>query len=214
MKRGTLVSFEGLDGSGKSTQLARLAAYLESQGLDVVSTREPTDGAVGRRIRAHARTAEQVPPEQELAWFMQDRTEHVRELIAPALERGAVVLCDRFTLSSVAYQGARGLDFRSILAANEASNVNGEIIVWWKNVKPAAQGHKHLPITIVIFSWDPKGMRHETRYNLLAVESSSSVDVTDSIAPGVMLGGRTTVTKSVWLLKLFEKARRLTGMMS
>ena len=99
-----------------------------------------------------------------------------------------------------------------ILAADEASKVNGEIVVWWKNVNPDAQGRKHLSITVVILCWDSRGMRHETRYSLFAVESSENVVVTDPIAPGVMLGSRTTTTRSIWLLKLFERARRLPGL--
>lgn len=98
-----------------------------------------------------------------------------------------------------------------ILATDEASNINGEIVVWWKNVKPDARGHKHLPITVVIFCWDSRGMRHETRYSLLAVESLMNVSVSDEIAPGLMLGSRTTVTRPVWLLKLVTKARRVPG---
>ena len=97
-----------------------------------------------------------------------------------------------------------------ILAANEMSNVNGEIAVWWKNVNPDAQGHKHLPITVVILCWDSRGMRHEIRYNLLAVESSTNVGMTDAIAPGVMLGTRTSVTRPVWLLKLFDLVLKST----
>ncbi len=120
VKRGWLVAFEGLDGSGKSTQLARLATTLRAAGRDVVVTREPTDGPVGRRIRAMARRGERVAPAQELRWFVEDRREHVAHTIRPALEAGRVVLTDRYYLSTVAYQGARGLDFERILADSEA----------------------------------------------------------------------------------------------
>lgn len=119
MKRGKLIALEGLDGAGKSTQRERLAGWLEARGLEVVRTSEPTDGAVGRRIRAMARSGERVSPEQELRWFVEDRREHVAHEIEPALAAGRWVVTDRYTLSSVAYQGARGLDWREILAAGE-----------------------------------------------------------------------------------------------
>ena len=120
MKRGKLVAFEGIDGSGKSTQLQRLSKRLLAGGQDVVTTREYTDGEIGRKIGAMARSGERVAPELELEWFMQDRREHVAGVIVPAFEAGQLVLCDRYTLSSVAYQGARGLDWEQILADNEA----------------------------------------------------------------------------------------------
>ena len=120
VKRGKLIAFEGIDGCGKSTQLELLANALRACGIDVLSTREPTDGEHGRRIRAMARSGVRVDPEQELAWFVLDRREHVASLIEPALAAGRVVLTDRYTLSSVAYQGARGLDAAVILADSEA----------------------------------------------------------------------------------------------
>jgi dTMP kinase len=118
--RGSLVVLEGLDGTGKSTQLPRLAARLRARGHAVVETREPFDCAPGRRIREIAQRHEPVAPEDELALFMEQRRIHVRERIAPALARGVVVVSDRYFLSTVAYQGARGLDPEALLAANEA----------------------------------------------------------------------------------------------
>jgi dTMP kinase len=118
--RGLFVALEGLDGSGKTTQIPDLVATLAASGRDVVATREPTDGAFGQRIRAMARSGELVPPEEELRWFFEDRRAHVRELIAPELAAGRCVVTDRYYLSTVAYQGARGLDWREILARSEA----------------------------------------------------------------------------------------------
>jgi len=120
VKRGSFTSFEGLDGSGKSTQCARLADVLEAAGRNVMRTREPTDGEWGQRIRAMARSGETVAPREELRWFVEDRREHVREVIEPALAAGATVLCDRYYHSTVAYQGARGLDPWELLAEAEA----------------------------------------------------------------------------------------------
>ncbi len=119
VKRGTLIVFEGLDGCGKSTQLRRLGERLADTGQRVISTKEPTDGVVGKKIRAMARSGERVEPEQELAWFMEDRRAHVIELLNPEIAAGAVVLCDRYSISTAAYQGARGLDAEAILRANE-----------------------------------------------------------------------------------------------
>ena len=120
MKRGSLLAFEGLDGSGKSTQIARCARALHAAGIECVQTCEPTDGEMGRRIRAMARSGETVAPEEELRWFWEDRREHVDEVIEPALAAGRWVLTDRYFLSSVAYQGARGLDPGEILRRSEA----------------------------------------------------------------------------------------------
>jgi dTMP kinase len=120
VNRGVLVALEGLDGCGKSTQLPHLAAALAALGHDVVATREPSDGPIGQRIRAMARSGEPVAPAEELRWFQDDRREHVARVIGPALAAGRWVLTDRYFLSTVAYQGARGLDWREILAASEA----------------------------------------------------------------------------------------------
>jgi dTMP kinase len=119
VKRGSLLAFEGLDGSGKSTQIARCARALAARGIDLVQTFEPTDGEMGRRIRAMARSGDTVAPEEELRWFWEDRREHVDEVIEPALVAGRWVLTDRYFLSSVAYQGARGLDPGEILRRSE-----------------------------------------------------------------------------------------------
>ena len=112
--------FEGLDGCGKSTQLRRAAEALTARDLDIVVTREPTDGPWGRRIREMARSNDGVAPETELEWFFEDRREHMREVVEPALAAGRLVLSDRSYISTVAYQGARGLDPAKILADSEA----------------------------------------------------------------------------------------------
>lgn len=120
MNSGRLIAFEGLDGCGKTTQLERLAARLRAAGCDPLLTREPSDGPWGRRIRAMARGGETLAPEEELRWFVEDRREHVAAVLAPALAEGRVVVTDRYFLSTVAYQGARGLDWRELLVRSEA----------------------------------------------------------------------------------------------
>ena len=118
MKRGLLIAFEGIDGTGKSTQLPLLAAWLRGQGCAVVETREPTDGPYGREIRALYRDRSRVSRERELELFVLDRRQHVTECILPALEQGRIVLTDRYYFSTAAYQGAGGSDPAAIFAAN------------------------------------------------------------------------------------------------
>jgi len=119
VNRGKLIAFEGIDGCGKSTQLEMLAGALRARGFEVVTTREPTGGRHGRRIREMARSGKPVSPEEELRWFVLDRREHVADVVEPALAEGKLVLTDRYYLSSVAYQGAHGLDPAVILADSE-----------------------------------------------------------------------------------------------
>jgi dTMP kinase len=105
--RGKFITFEGLDGAGKSTQLERLAGKLREQGLDVVVTREPGGTQTGEKIRQlllDTRTSG-LAPLAELALMFASRAQHIQEVIAPALADGQIVLCDRFTDSSEAYQG-------------------------------------------------------------------------------------------------------------
>lgn len=109
-KRGLLIVLEGIDGSGKSEQAERLAAWLRSRGESVVKTHEPTDGPWGQRYRAWARGEAQASAEEVLGFFEEDRAEHVRDVIAPALRAGALVVCDRYVASTLAYQAAQGLE--------------------------------------------------------------------------------------------------------
>jgi len=120
VNRGRLVVFEGVDGSGKSTQLGLLAEQLRESHLAPIVTKEPTDGRWGRKIRAMARSGEVIAPEEELRWFLEDRREHVEKVMRPGIEAGRIVLSDRYYLSTVAYQGARGFDPQALLAQAEA----------------------------------------------------------------------------------------------
>lgn len=107
MSQGVFITFEGLDGSGKSTQLRKLAQWLMEQGRTVTVTRQPGGTRIGDRIRAlllDSRT-ENVASRTELGLMFSDRAQNIAEVIRPALERGEVVLCDRYTDSTEAYQG-------------------------------------------------------------------------------------------------------------
>ena len=117
------VTFEGMEGSGKSTALAGVAERLEAMGMDVVCTREPGGSELGRTVRTLLLDAKRsMVPEAELFLFLADRAQHVAEVIRPALARGAMVLCDRFTDSTLAYQGhARKLDLQVLASFNQAA---------------------------------------------------------------------------------------------
>ncbi|MEP6909608.1 MAG: dTMP kinase [Actinomycetota bacterium] len=113
------VTFEGLDGSGKSTQAELLRAHLEELGRDVVATREPGGTELGEKVRELLLGGTPISPWAEAALFAAARAELVSEVIAPALERGADVVCDRYLDSSLAYQGiARALGVDRVLALN------------------------------------------------------------------------------------------------
>ena len=114
-----MIVFEGIDGTGKTSQLQDLANYLRQRGKDVVETREPTDGPYGKRIRSLYTKRHTVTMEEELDLFIADRRQHVVECIQPALDSGKVVLTDRYYHSTAAYQGALGADPQSILQRNE-----------------------------------------------------------------------------------------------
>ena len=113
MVAGLFNSFEGVDGAGKTTQVNLLADYLRALGREVVVTREPGGTALGTQIRAMLLTTnpdEEISPRTEALLFAADRAQHVSEVIRPALERGAVVITDRYLDSSLAYQsGGREL---------------------------------------------------------------------------------------------------------
>jgi len=107
MSRGFFITFEGLDGSGKSTQLKKLARVLQERGERVTVTRQPGGTPLGDRIRSLLLDSRNdgPAPSAELAMMFADRAQSIQQVIAPALERGDIVLCDRFTDSTEAYQG-------------------------------------------------------------------------------------------------------------
>jgi dTMP kinase len=105
--RGRFITFEGIDGSGKSTQLRMLASELRLRGFDVLPTMEPGGTPLGRRLRAaFLETEETVAPLAELLLFAADRAQHVNFLVKPALEAGKIVISDRYADATAAYQGA------------------------------------------------------------------------------------------------------------
>jgi dTMP kinase len=121
--RGKFITFEGLDGSGKSTQLEKLARSLRAHGLSVTVTREPGGTIAGEKIRdvlLHSATSG-LSPITEMALMFASRAQHIHEIILPALAEGRTVLCDRFTDSTEAYQGGgRKLGTKPVLQLHEA----------------------------------------------------------------------------------------------
>lgn len=135
--RGFLISFEGSEGSGKSTQISRIADRFEDAGYEVVVTREPGGTPIGEEIRhilMHAAEALSMMPETELLLFAASRAQLVREVILPAVNAGKIVLCDRFMDSTTVYQGV-------------ARNIQSEPV---HLINTFAVGHMIPDVTVVI----------------------------------------------------------------
>lgn len=126
VRQGFFISFEGGEGAGKSTQIERLAARLRAKKYDVVVTREPggSPGAEAIRHVILSGAAEPLGPKMEAILFAAARSDHIEQLIRPAIERGAIVLCDRFVDSSRVYQGVTGGLPADFMAALEKVTVN------------------------------------------------------------------------------------------
>ena len=124
--KGYFVSFEGIDGSGKSTQIQYLAKYLETLGFDVIITREPGGSVGGEQIRKLLLQGEvdRWSPETELLLFTAARRDHLERIILPALEDGKIVICDRFTDSTRMYQGMRGANLRNLVDSLNEKVIN------------------------------------------------------------------------------------------
>jgi dTMP kinase len=117
---GRLIIVEGIDGTGKTTLVKGLYRRLLAHGRPAVCTFEPSDGPWGRKLRKSFSAPERLAPESELELFQKDRRDHVAQVLKPDLAEGKVVVCDRYYFSTMAYQGARGLDPEAIRKANEA----------------------------------------------------------------------------------------------
>ena len=116
--KGYLIVIEGIDGTGKSTQATMLAEALRKSGREVVQSFEPTNGPWGKKLRDSATTG-RLSIEDELEYFINDRREHVEQLIIPTIKSGGIVILDRYYFSTMAYQGARGIDPEVIRVKNE-----------------------------------------------------------------------------------------------
>ena len=124
-KKGFFITFEGIDGSGKSTQIQKLAKFLEDNGFDIIITREPGGSVGGEEIRNLLLQGEvdRWSAETEILLFTAARRDHLERIILPALQDGKIVICDRFTDSTRMYQGMRGPKLRDLV-----DNLTEEVI--------------------------------------------------------------------------------------
>jgi dTMP kinase len=128
LDRGILVAFEGIDGAGKTTQAKALTAALTAAGFRATYRKEPTDGPFGQEIRRSAREG-RLSPAAELELFLKDRRDHVDQVLRPELAAGGIVVIDRYYPSTVAYQGARGMDPEELLRLNESFAPRPDLLV-------------------------------------------------------------------------------------
>jgi len=128
LEKGVLIVFEGIDGSGKSTQAEILLKRLQEEDVDVVYFREPSKGKWGRKIKKKALHPDSLTPEEELELFLKDRRENVEKNLKPALKKKRVVILDRYYYSTIAYQGAKGIDEKQIARMNEEFVVQPDLV--------------------------------------------------------------------------------------
>ena len=116
MKQGLFITFEGADGTGKTTQIAKVASWLREQGYEVICTREPGGTKAAERIRELVLDAElTISHKTETLLYLAARADHIAQLIRPALQAGKIVLCDRFSDSTFVYQGSgRGVELQTL----------------------------------------------------------------------------------------------------
>lgn len=131
LKNGLLITFEGIDGSGKTSMARRATVSLQQAGYKAEYLREPTDGPYGRRLRELMLSPETRDPKQEFELFLLDRQDDVRLNIQPLLEAGGIICIDRYYVSSMAYQGALGLDPLFIRQENEKFAPPPDLILWY-----------------------------------------------------------------------------------
>nr|MBC8357485.1 dTMP kinase [Candidatus Aminicenantes bacterium] len=128
MEKGFLIVFEGIDGAGKSTQAETLLKRLQGRGFDVLYYREPSMGRWGREIKEKALHPDSITPEEELNLFLRDRKENVEKNLKPALKRKKIVILDRYYYSTIAYQGAKGINKERIKRMNEEFVVEPDLV--------------------------------------------------------------------------------------
>ncbi|MGD2295566.1 MAG: dTMP kinase [Candidatus Aminicenantes bacterium] len=126
--KGILIVFEGIDGAGKSTQAEILMDRLQGRGYEVVYFREPSGGKWGQEIKKKAAHPDSLSPEEELDLFMRDRKENVEKNLKPALEEKKIVILDRYYFSTIAYQGAKGIDQERIKRSNQEFVVEPDLV--------------------------------------------------------------------------------------
>ncbi len=144
---GLLIVLEGLDGSGKTTLGMGLAKALKAKGLKVFLTYEPTNGEWGRKVREHLGSGSKISAQALAELFLRDRRDHVAREILPMLDKGWVVICDRYYLSTMAYQGACGLEIEDIRRRQETWAPIPDVVVYLD--LPAEEGLKRIKNNVV-----------------------------------------------------------------
>ncbi len=129
LPKGVLIVFEGIDGAGKTTQARSLLRRLRYRNWEAVFFREPSRGRWGRAIKRKAARAGSLTPAEELDLFVRDRRENVSKNLKPALGSGKIVVLDRYYFSTMAYQGAKGIDPRKIQRMNEKFAVRPDLVI-------------------------------------------------------------------------------------
>ena len=137
-KHGLFIVFEGIDGSGKSTQARKLSEYFQKNNIPVLLTNEPSNSDVGSQIRKYIST-ENISQEELAGMFIDDRKLHLEKVIVPALKEGKHVVCDRYLYSNIAYQGASGLSIDSLKEQNKAFLKPDHLFFFQINVALALQ---------------------------------------------------------------------------
>lgn len=128
------ITFEGIDASGKTTQLGLLEKQLREKGYDILVTRQPGGTAIGRKLRAILLDPrnEELVPESEVLLYIADRIQHIKEIIQPALDRGMIVLCDRYHDATLAYQGGgRQLDLTWLKQLQQDHIITPDLTIWF-----------------------------------------------------------------------------------
>jgi dTMP kinase len=196
--RGLLVTFEGIEGSGKSTHLRLLARGLRVAGHDVVETREPGGTALGRALRDLLLAPSDAPPEPltELLLYCADRAQHAAQVIRPALAAGRIVLCDRFSDSTIAYQGyGRGLDLDTVRTLDARARAGLEPDLTFLLDCPAAAGLARAHARSGAgdrFEQEALAFHEAVRrgFHTLAAAAPARYRVIDSTPPAVEVGER------------------------
>ena len=180
VRRGVLIDLEGIDGCGKSTQAQLLAKRLRAADHVVVVLKEPTDGPHGTRLKQVLRGERDADAEEVLALFTADRREHVADRITPALERGEIVLMDRYYYSALAYQCAAGIPAERIRAVNAFAPTPDLVMVFDLPVGEALERvHSHS----VADTFERANHLERVRTAYLALEADPLVHVLDATRP-------------------------------
>ena len=183
---GFFTVLEGIDGAGKTEQCARLAQALRARGEMVLDTREPTDGVFGARYRAWARGQLEASPSEVLQFFVNDRREHLQNVIAPALASGAVVICDRYEASTRAYQAADGVDRGELDAVlRDAAALAPDLTLWLRI--PVAQAMTRLKGSPALERYEREEFlrRVDAEYARLGLESIDAVPAPEKVSRAI-----------------------------